>query len=48
MGNCRLCEKLTIRDNGIWSDYGDNASQLLHGEVEAIICPLEVPERTLP
>jgi hypothetical protein len=33
MGNCRLREKLTIRDNGIWSHYGDNASQLLHGEV---------------
>jgi hypothetical protein len=29
----RLREKLTIRDIGIWSHYGGDASQLLHGEV---------------
>jgi hypothetical protein len=29
----RLREKLTIRDIGIWSHYGGDASQPLHGEV---------------
>jgi len=29
-GNRRLREKLTIRDIGIWSHYGGDASQPLH------------------
>ena len=29
----RLREKLTIRDIGIWSHYGGDASQSLHGNV---------------